>query len=367
MSRPARVRIDLDALRHNYVEARRFHGGQAVAVVKADAFGHGAVRCAQALEGLADALGVAFLGEALALREAGVGAPILVLEGAFSAGELELAAQRGCWLVVHHEAQIRMIERAPIGCSRLNVWLKIDTGMHRAGISPADVRSFHRRLRDSGRVSSITLMSHFARADEPGCDFTETQIARFDAATAGLPGPRSLANSAGVIAWPAARRDWARPGMMLYGVDPTGAADPRLELAPVMTLESEVFAERHLAAGESVGYGGGFVAERPLRVGLVAMGYGDGYPGRAPTGTPVEVDGTLTRLVGRVSMDMLAVDLTDLPSAGCGSRVELWGRRIAVAEVARRAGMLSYELLCNVKRAPRCYAEAALAYADTGT
>lgn len=365
MNRPARVRVDLDALRDNYRVARRLHGGRAVAVVKADAFGHGAVRCAQALAGCADAFGVAFLAEALTLREAGIREPLLVLEGPFSATELDTAARHGCWIVVHHEEQLRLLERAPPGCARLNVWLKIDTGMRRAGFAPAQARAVYRRLRESGRVSSITLMSHFARADDTGSDCTPAQIAAFESATAGLPGARSLANSAALIAWPAARRDWARPGLMLYGVDPTGEANAGL--SPVMTLESAVFAQRWLTPGDSLGYGGAFVADRALRVGLVAMGYGDGYPGRAPTGTPVEVDGHASRVLGRVSMDMLAVDLTELPDAGLGSRVELWGARVPVAEVARRAGMLAYELLCNVKRAPRDYVEATLAFAATGT
>ncbi len=365
MSRPARARIDLDALRHNYLLARGLHGGRAAAVVKADAYGHGAVQCARALEPVADAFAVAFMAEALELREAGIRAPILALEGAFAAAELERASQHGIWTVVHHEEQVRMIECAPINCSRLQVWLKIDTGMRRAGVPAAQARAFHARLRATGRVAAITLMSHFARADETAVATTLEQVATFDAATAGLDGPRSLANSAGVLAWPPARRDWARPGILLYGVDPTGEA--LQDLRPVMELSSAVFAERRLAAGEALGYGGQFVAERPLRVGLVAMGYGDGYPGRAPTGTPVAVDGQRTRVLGRVSMDMMAVDLTDLPDTGPGSRVELWGAQVPVAEVAASAGLIPYELLCNVKRVPVEHVETALAYADTGT
>ncbi len=365
MSRPARARIDLDALRHNYLRARELHRGRAVAVVKANAYGHDAVRCAHALEPVADAFAVAFLSEAITLREAGIRAPILLLEGAFTAAELERASQLGIWTVVHHEEQVRMIERAPFNCTRLQVWLKIDTGMRRAGVPAAQARAYHERLRATDRVAAITLMSHFARADETAVDTTLTQIASFDAATAGLDGPRSLANSAAVLAWPQARRDWARPGILLYGVDPTGLTQH--DLRPVMALSSEVFAERSLAAGEALGYGGSFVAERPLRVGLVAMGYGDGYPGRAPTGTPVAVDGQRTRVLGRVSMDMMAVDLTALPGAGPGSHVELWGARIPVAEVAASAGLLPYELLCNVKRVPVEHVEAAVAYANTGT
>ncbi len=369
MSRPARARIDLTALRHNYLTARRLHGGRALAVLKADAYGHGALACVRALQPVADAFAVAFVDEALALREAGIRAPMLVLEGAFAAPELERAAQLGLWLVVHHEEQLRMLESASLHCARLHVWLKVDSGMRRIGVPLARVRDFHARLLATGRVASVTLMSHLARADELGdaraLDATRAQIAEFDAATVGLPGPRSLANSAGLLAWPAARRDWARPGLLLYGVDPTGQS--RLDLRPVMELTSAVFTERVLGAGEAMGYGGSFVAERPLRVGVVAIGYGDGYPSRAPTGTPVAVDGRRTRVLGRVSMDMLAVDLSDLPDSGVGSRVELWGGRVGVAEVAAHAGVLAYELLCHLQRVPIETVDVARTLAATGT
>ena len=365
MSRPSCARIDLDALRRNYLAARRLHGGRAVAVLKANAYGHGAVECARALESVSDAFGVAFVAEAQELCVAGIRKPILVLEGAFNATELERAHQLGLWLVVHQEEQLRMIERAPTDCTRLNVWLKIDSGMRRAGVPLGQVRDFHARLLATDRVASITLMSHLARADEPRVEATRLQIEEFDAATAGLPGPRSLANSAAILAWPSARRDRARPGIVLYGVDPTG--ESRLDWPAVMTLSSEVFAERLLAPGEAMGYGGRFTAEQATRVGLVAIGYGDGYPARAPTGTPVAVDDRRTRVVGRVSMDMLAVDLSELPQAGVGSRVELWGANVGVAEVAAHAGQLTYELLCNVKRVPFEYVEAANSATETGS
>ncbi|MBK6599019.1 MAG: alanine racemase [Proteobacteria bacterium] len=364
MSRPSRARIDLAALRHNYLAARRLHGGRAVAVLKANAYGHGAVVCARALESISDAFGVAFVAEAQELCEAGIRTPILVLEGAFTPTELERAHQLGLWLVVHHEEQLRMIERAPTNCTRLNVWLKIDSGMRRAGVPLAQAKNFHARLLTTGRVASITLMSHLARADEPRAEATRMQIEEFDAATAGLPGPRSLANSAAILAWPSASRDWARPGIVLYSVDPTG--ESQLDWRAVMTLISEVFAERLLAPGEAMGYGGSFVAEQATRVGLVALGYGDGYPARASTGTPVAVDDRRTRVIGRVSMDMLAVDLSELPEAGVGSRVELWGANVRVAEVAAHAGLLTYEILCNVKRVPFDYIEAANSATETG-
>ncbi|WP_119155749.1 alanine racemase [Caldimonas tepidiphila] len=357
MTRPSEARIDLDALRHNAALLRERHGGRLLAVLKADAYGHGAAACARALQERCDGFAVAFLDEALALRAAGVRAPLLLLEGVFDAAELDAAAAQGLWIVVHHEAQLRLIESAALPPASLAVWLKMDSGMHRAGFAPEQVRAAHARLRACGAVASLTLMSHFARADEPDCDATPRQLQVFEEATAGLAGERSLCNSAGLLAWPQARRDWARAGIALYGADPIPGGGHGLR--PVMTLQSRVFAERWLAPGEALGYGGLFVASAPTRVGLVAIGYADGYPRAAATGTPVAVDGRLTRTLGRVSMDMMTVDLTGLPDAGIGSRVELWGPQVDVNEVARRAGTIAYELLCNVKRVPRRYAEAA--------
>ncbi|MDB5730910.1 MAG: alr, partial [Variovorax sp.] len=220
MSRPARALIDLDALRHNHALARRRHGGRALAVVKANAYGHGALRCAQALAGQADGFAVAFLDEALALRAGGIQAPILLLEGVFSPSELELAHEHRLWTVVHHAEQLRMIERSPQAVRGLNVWLKVDSGMRRAGFAPCVAREAYARLAARGKVARITLMSHFACADEPDRELTREQIAAFDAATEGLAGERSLSNSAGVLAWPEANRDWARPGILLYGANP---------------------------------------------------------------------------------------------------------------------------------------------------
>lgn len=355
MSRPSQAVIDLEALRHNARWLQRRHGGRQLAVLKADAYGHGAVRCARALEGLGDGLAVAFLDEARTLRAAGITRPILVLEGAFDTAEVIAAAAHGLWLVVHHEAQIRMIEQAALPEGALQVWLKVDSGMHRAGFAPDQVHEAHRRLRARRSIAAITLMTHLARADEPDCDLTERQLAVFDAATAGLEGPRSACNSAGILAWPTSHRDWARAGLALYGAGPLPASAESLQegLRPVMTLRSRVFAERWIAPGEPLGYGSGFTAEAPTRVGLVALGYADGYPRRAPTGTPVAIDGQASRLIGRVSMDMLTVDLSALPRTGIGSAVELWGAQVPVSEVAARAGTIAYELLCNVKRVPR--------------
>jgi len=345
--RPARALIDLNALRHNYHISRQRHGNRALAVVKANAYGHGAIACAQALSWDADGYAVAFLEEALALRESGITKPILLLEGVFNAAELLEAAHHGFWLVAHHSAQIEMIVKTNLPAS-LRVWLKINSGMNRAGFPPGDARRVWRQLIASGKVEECGFMSHFARADEPDCDATAQQIRVFDEATRSLPGARSLANSAAILAWPDAHRDWARPGIMLYGADPMPGEGNGL--LPVMTLESQIIAVRDLAAGEALGYGARFVASRPTRVGLVAIGYADGYPRSAPDGVPVAVDNKPATLIGRVSMDMLTVDLTNLPTAGIGSIVELWGKQVSVNQVAQAAGTIAYELLCNVKR-----------------
>jgi alanine racemase len=358
--RPARALIDLDALRHNYRLARRLAGGdgggvRALAVVKADAYGHGAARCALALQDQADGFAVACIEEALALREAGIHAPILLLEGFFEADELALIARHDLWTVVHAPWQVEALERTPLPAP-VDVWLKLDSGMHRVGLDAADYRDAWQRLRALPHVGEIVKMSHFARADELDCARTGEQLATFAAATAGLPGEASVCNSPALLGWPQARGGWARPGLMLYGVSPFAQAhDIAAQLRPVMTLESKVIAVRELPAGEPVGYGARFVTEAPTRIGVVAMGYADGYPQFAVNGTPVAVDGRPGRLAGRVSMDMLTVDLTDHPQAGVGSVVELWGKQVPAAQVVAHSQTSAYRLLCAVKRVPLQY------------
>ena len=358
--RPARALIDLDALQHNYQLARRTSGGRALAVVKADAYGHGAVRCAQHLAGKADGFAVACIEEALELREAGISQPILLLEGFFEPAELELIVRHQLWCVVHSHWQIEAIERSHLAAP-LTVWLKLDTGMHRVGLEPADYSTAWQRLMASGRVEKIVLMSHFARADEPDCPRTAEQLTVFQQARAALQAEVSLCNSPALLGWPQVLaqhtpNDWVRPGIMLYGASPfeqpQALAD---QLKPVMSLTSRIIAVRELPAGEPVGYGSRFVCDRPTRVGVVAMGYADGYPRHAPNGTPVQVDGQRTRLIGRVSMDMLTLDLTDLPGAGLGSEVELWGKQVHASEVAQHADTIAYQLFCNLKRVRREY------------
>ncbi|MBB1518392.1 alanine racemase [Aquipseudomonas guryensis] len=353
--RPARALIDLQALRNNYQLAREVSGAKALAVVKADAYGHGAVRCAQALASEVDGFSVACIEEALELRAAGISQPILLLEGFFEADELALIEQHALWCVVHSSWQLEAIERTPLQ-RPLTVWLKLDSGMHRVGLHPAEYRDAHQRLLASGKVAKVVLMSHFARADELDCPRSSEQLALFHEARNGLQAEISLRNSPAILGWPSIPSDWVRPGIMLYGATPfEQAQELAARLQPVMTLESKIISVRELPAGEPVGYGARFVSERPTRVGVVAMGYADGYPRHAPTGTPVMVDGQLTRLIGRVSMDMLTVDLTDLPQAGLGSRVELWGRNVLASDVAQAAGSIPYQLFCNLKRVPRLY------------
>ena len=355
--RPSRATIDLDALRHNYRHARALGGGKALAVVKADAYGHGAVACARALDGEADGFGVACIEEALELREAGVRAPIVLLEGFFDAGELALIERHDLWTVVASPWQVEALERHR-ATRPWQVWVKLDSGMHRLGLSPGEYADAWRRLAALPWVERMVAMSHFSRADELSHASTPEQLAAFDHALAQLPAgtPASIANSAALMAWPRTRREWVRPGLMLYGSHMLDA--PRTEAAAlraVMTLESKVIAVRDLAEGEPIGYAGTFITTRPTRVGVVAAGYADGYPQYATSGTPVRIDGQPGELIGRVSMDMLTIDLTDHPQAGLGSRVELWGPGLSVSEVAARSGNSPYRLLTGLKRVPRRY------------
>jgi alanine racemase len=356
--RPARALIDLQALRNNYQLARESTGAKALAVIKADAYGHGAVKVAQALQDQADGFAVACIEEALELRAAGIRAPVLLLEGFFEADELALIVEHDFWCVAHSPWQVDAIERAALH-KPITVWLKLDSGMHRVGLHPHEYQAAYQRLQASGNVIKIVLMSHFARADELDSSRSDEQVAIFQAARQGLNAEISLRNSPAVLGWPQIPSDWVRPGIMLYGASPFDQPQTLADrLQPVMSLESKIINVRELPAGEPVGYGGAFVTERPTRIGVVAMGYADGYPRQAPTGTPVWIDGQPSQLLGRVSMDMLCVDLTHLPRAGLGSDVELWGRNVPVGEVASRAGTIAYQILCNLRRVPRLYSGA---------
>lgn len=356
MSRPARAIVDAQALRHNLAEVRRrAPRARVMAIVKANGYGHGLVWVATTLAAAADAFGVASAEEALVLREAGVTRPICLLEGFFEAEELPLLAQHDLAPVVHHEAQVRALEAARLK-RPLSVWIKIDTGMHRLGFAPAAFGAVRARLRAAPSVGEIRVLSHFASADDPQSRaMTQAQIDRFNDCVAGSGLERSLANSAGIVAWPAAHLEWVRPGIMLYGGDPQiGITAQSFNLRPVMTLTTALIAVARRRKGDPIGYGPEYRCPEDMPVGVAALGYGDGYPRRMPAGTPVLVNGSRAALIGRVSMDMITIDLRTQPHAKPGDPVVLWGPGLPADEVAARAGTISYELFCHVaKRVPR--------------
>lgn len=357
MTRPTHAIIDTQAFVHNYRHARSLAGGARVlAVVKANAYGHGAVPLALALAGLADAFGVACLEEAQELRAAGIVDPIVLLEGVFEAGELEDVERLGLTLVVHSEHQLDWLCAAHLR-RPLDVWLKMDTGMHRLGLAPAAYRAALQRLGGCAHVREVVLMSHFACADELDSPATANQLALFEGHLPSGEFAHSLANSPALLAWPQTHRDWVRPGLLLYGISPLAQPHPGADgLRPVMTLRSALIGIRDLPPGAEIGYGARYTCGVPTRVGVVAIGYADGYPRHATDGTPVAVNGRLTRLIGRVSMDMITVDLTDLPGAKLGDPVELWGGQVSASEVARAADTIPYELTCGItRRVPLVY------------
>lgn len=325
-------------------------GARVLAVLKANAYGHGIVPAAVALAA-ADGFAVARLEEGVELRAAGLRHRVVLLEGVFGGDALRQAAHHDFELVVHEPGQVALLE-AWRGDHRFGVWLKIDSGMGRLGFRAAELPATLARLGACEAVRQpVTLMTHLAVAEDRAGPHTPEQLQRFAALTAGLPGERSIANSAGLAAWPAARADWVRPGLLLYGVSPfpdlTGS---ELGLRPAMTLEARVIAVRNIAAGDRVGYGGCWVAPRPSRIAVAAAGYGDGYPRNTASGTPVLVNERPAVLAGRVSMDMVTIDVTDLPRVAVGDPVLLWGPGVPVEAVARAAGTVPYELLCGVSQ-----------------
>ena len=349
MARPLFAQINLAALRSNVRRVRdRTPGAQMLAVVKANAYGHGLTRVLPALDDT-DGLALVELDAALALRESHYTRRILMLEGFFAETELPELAQKRLATVVHDAEQVRMLETT-ILARPLEVFIKVNTGMNRLGFAPSDVAAICKRLASAPSVAALRLMMHFARSDEE--DGLTEPMAAFEAACKGLPYPRSLANSAGIVRFAQVGGDFVRPGIMLYGASPFpyDTAD-MLGLQPVMTLRSSIIAVQDLKANDSVGYGATYTASRPHRVGVVACGYADGYPRHAPNGTPVLVCGKKVRLAGRPSMDMLTVDLTEVPEACVGSPVVLWGEGLPVDDVASAAATVGYELLCAV--APR--------------
>lgn len=360
MPRPIQAIIHPDALAHNLARARAAAPeAKCWAVVKADAYGHGIERAYEGLQG-ADGFALLDFDEAARVRQLGWRGPILMLEGCFEARDLEWCSRLNLWHTVHHEAQIDWLAAHKTSHAH-QVFLKMNSGMNRLGFAPAAYKSAWLRLSGLTQVESITLMTHFADAD--GTPGVARQMEVFESATRELPGQRSVGNSAATLRFAAGNEnvgaDWIRPGIMVYGSSPDhpehSAADWGLQ--PTMTLASELIAVQSLQAGDTVGYGSSYTARQPMRIGVVACGYADGYPRVAPSGTPILVDGVRCAVAGRVSMDMITVDLTPVPQAGIGSRVTLWGRDaptgavLCIDEIARAAGTVGYELMCAL--APR--------------
>ncbi|MCD9007911.1 alanine racemase [Luteimonas sp. XNQY3] len=358
MARPITATIHTDALRHNLGAMRaRAPGRRLMAMVKADGYGHGLETAARALRE-ADAFGVAAIEDAARIRAAGLEQPILVLSGFDDPDDLDQLRALRAEAIVHHAAQLDLLEQtdgAPI-----RVWLKVDTGMHRLGFAPDQVREAHARLRAArGVAGDIVLMTHFASSDEFDTHArngpqTPAQLRAFAAATEGLDGPRSLANSAAVLGWPDAHGDWIRPGGALYGMSVVaGRSGASFGLRPAMTFETRLLAVNRVARGERIGYSATWEAPEDMPVGVAAVGYGDGYPRLAPAGTPVLVNGHMASVAGRVSMDLMTIDLRGQPDARAGDPVVLWGDALPVETVAEAAGTISYALTCGITRRVR--------------
>lgn len=354
-SRAAHAILNLGAPARNARRVREAApGARIMAVIKANGYGHGMLRMARSLADAVDAFAVARTDCGLTLRAAGISQRIAVLQGFVNAEELAAHAAARLEPIIHSDWQVELLERIPL-VEPLRIWLKIDTGMHRLGMLPAEFETLLHRLRACPSVvQPIPVMSHLANADDLEDDYTPLQLTRFDRATRNLDGETSIANSAGLLAWERARKEWVRPGISLYGVSPfpgrTGA-DEGLE--PVMTFQTRLISIKTVAAGSRVGYGGDWVCPRSTRLGVAAVGYGDGYPRLARSGTPVLVRGQRVPLVGRVSMDMITLDLTDCPGAAVGDLVTLWGDGLPVEDIAVHAGTIPYDLLCGVTQRVR--------------
>jgi alanine racemase len=353
MSRTTVATIHLNALRHNLARIKTMAApAKVMAVVKADAYGHGLERVARALEADADAFAVAALGDGLRLRAAGHRQRIVVLSGPDNASDIAEMQRLRLDATIHHEAQLQWLAQASSTRGRLQIWLKIDSGMHRLGFAPEQVAAVHGRIRAmSGVDPEIGLLTHFSESEVFDGAQTPAQIARFAEATNMFDGPRSLSNSAAVLGWPDARGDWVRTGGLLYGlsvVDGKSGAD--FGFRPAMTLSTQLIAINRVRRGERIGYNGTWICPEDMAVGVAAVGYGDGYPRSATAGTPVLVGDRRVPLIGRVSMDLITLDLRDAPAAMIGDRVTLWGNELPVEVVAGQSGTISYDLTCGMTR-----------------
>lgn len=350
MGRHVNAVVSRQALLHNLQQVRKMApGSKIIAMVKANAYGHGLRNVSNIIQDT-DALGVASIQEALAIREKGINTNIVLMEGIFYPDELALVQQYRFTMVVHHWLQIQAIkdDTQPLK-QKYKVWLKINTGMNRLGFQPHEFQDAYAMLSQNPRVELMGFMTHFGQADEQNNAVTERARDQFYHIVADLPGAKCLANSAGIMAWPKTHADWVRPGLMLYGASPFADKTGKdFNLLPAMTLRSEVIAIRELQKGEKVGYGGTWENKQEhSKIAIVSIGYGDGYPWHAKNGTPVLVNGERTGTVGRVSMDMLAVDISHLKTVKVGDPVTLWGEGLPIEEVARHAGTIPYELFCR--------------------
>ncbi len=353
MSRATVATIHLGALRHNLTRIKALASpAKVMAVVKADAYGHGLERVARALEGEAEAFAVAALGDGLRLRAAGHRQRIVVLSGPDDVSDIAEMQRLQLDAMIHHPAQLGWLEAISPRRGRLRVWLKIDTGMHRLGFPLDRIDAVHAHLSAMPGVDpEIGLCTHFSESEIVGGGVTPTQIARFTAATSHLSGPRSMANSAAVMGWPQAHGDWVRSGGLLYGLSVAdGKSGADFGFRPAMTLTTRLVAVNRIGRGERIGYNGTWTCPEDMPVGVAAIGYGDGYPRSAVAGTPVLVGNERVPLIGRVSMDLITLDLRDAPAAKVGDPVTLWGETLPVETIAAQAGTISYDLTCSMTR-----------------
>jgi len=343
--RCAEAFIDFQALQHNFQRAKQYAlNSKVMAVIKADAYGHGMIKAARALD-QADGFAVAHISEAISLREAGIDKPITVFQGFQNTDQLAQMVAMNLRPAIYQSWQVDMLEQQS---GDLSVWLKVNTGMGRLGIQPNEAAELWARLRQNPSVKELGLSSHFANADCKEHVSNQQQIDCFKDLADQFQAQTSLANSAGIISFPQAHGDWVRPGIMLYGSSPISDKSAQsLDLIPVMQLKTQLIAVNYLKKGDSVGYGSLWRCPENMPVGIAAIGYGDGYPRHAKLGTPVWLNGKTTQLVGRVSMDMVSIDLRGIENAQSGDDVVLWGKEVDVDEVSRHAETIAYELLCN--------------------
>ena len=351
MARRCTASINLSAIKENYLYAKSLApSSKAIAIIKADAYGHGAIEVAKKLDEVADAYGVSCIEEALELLNSGIDkTPILLLEGVFEESELVLVAKHSLIVTVCNSIQLQWLLDADLN-KPIDVFVKYDSGMGRLGFQDDSFIQAINLLEESKNIGEITLMTHFSSADDLGSSLTTKQIRNFDNTLYAEKYPGSLANSAAILKWSESHRDYVRPGIMLYGSSPFSDAKYQKNLIPAMTLSSGLISIKNLKKGQEIGYGARFICPHDMQIGVVAIGYADGYSRHAKDGTPVYINDTRTRVVGRVSMDMITIDITDVPNPEIGDRVELFGENVSVDEVAEYCNTISYEIFTKITR-----------------